>query len=179
MQRCPIDKILISEDEATITCGLCETMHHRECWERIGGCSTYGCKAAPILDKAPVASTLGRGWGDEKECPSCHAQISSSLMVCLCGARFPWADPMTSLEYDAWVTEQKSAADDRRMLIVLFVLTLFGILSPLTGALAGIKAYRNHEALVGEHGPFLALGYGAAAIGLVYSLVFFLLFLGF
>jgi hypothetical protein len=86
---------------------------------------------------------------------------------------------MTTAEYDAWMLTEQSAAGDRRMLIVLFALTLFGIAAPLTGALAGIKAWRSHDALVGEYGPFLALGYGAAAIGVVYSLIFLLLWLGF
>jgi hypothetical protein len=26
-------------------CPLCNTPHHTECWEYIGGCSTYGCEA--------------------------------------------------------------------------------------------------------------------------------------
>ena len=99
-------------------------------------------------------------------------------MICLCGARFPWADPMTTLEYDAWMMTERSAAGDRRMLVILFAVTLIGILGPLTGTLAGIKAWRSHDALVGEHGPFLALGYSAAVIGLVYGLVFLLIWLG-
>lgn len=178
MERCQICKTLIREDEAKIICSECGTAHHQECWERIDGCSMYGCSAAPILEKAPVTSTIGRGWGDEKECPSCHMPINSSLMICLCGARFPWADPMTTLEYDAWMMTERSAAGDRRMLVILFAVTLIGILGPLTGTLAGIKAWRSHDALVGEHGPFLALGYSAAVIGLVYGLVFLLIWLG-
>jgi RING finger family protein len=179
VKRCQICKTLIREDEATTTCADCDTAHHQECWEGVGGCSTYGCRAAPRLEKAPAPSTIGRGWGDKKECPSCHASIGSSLMVCLCGAQFPWADPMTSLEYDAWMSAEGKAKDYRRMLVILFALTLSGIAAPLTGPLAGIMAWRSHDALVGEHGSFLALGYGAAVISVVYSLIFLLLWSGF
>ena len=33
-------------DEAVV-CQTCETPHHKECWEYIGGCSTYGCEGRP------------------------------------------------------------------------------------------------------------------------------------
>ena len=67
----------------------------------------------------------------------------------------------------------------RRMeLIVLFVVTIFGLLAPLTGAIAGIQAYRSRTLLVGEVGTYLALGYGAAVIGVVYTIVFLLLLIG-
>jgi len=85
---------------------------------------------------------------------------------------------MTTLEYQAWMQAEKYTAERRRWLVILFVITLFGLPAPLTGAIAGFQAYRHHEELAGEHGPFLALGYGAATIGVVYTLIFLLLFLG-
>lgn len=30
-----------------VTCSLCETAHHSECWEYIGGCTTYACEGRP------------------------------------------------------------------------------------------------------------------------------------
>ena len=33
--------------EDLVTCSTCDTPHHKECWEYIGGCSTYGCEGRP------------------------------------------------------------------------------------------------------------------------------------
>jgi Prokaryotic RING finger family 1 len=30
-------------DGQVITCSVCNTPHHRDCWEYVGGCSIYGC----------------------------------------------------------------------------------------------------------------------------------------
>jgi len=145
----------------------------------MGGCATYGCKAAAVAEKPPPPTTAARGWGDEKTCPSCSSKIPSSVLGCGCGARFPWADPMTKDEYNEWAEEDKLRNQRRIELIVLFVITIFGLLAPLTGAVAGIQAYRSRNLLVGEVGTYLALGYGAAVIGLVYTIVFLLLLIGF
>lgn len=178
MERCPIDKALIQPSDEVIVCEACQTTHHKECWDRNGGCSIYACRAAPVLEKMPAPPIYHRGWGDEKECPQCYQQIAASLMVCRCGAKFPWADPMTAMEYHDWLQSQQSAAARRTQLIVLFVITLLGIPAPVTGVIAGVQAYRFHEEMAGEHGAFLALGYGAAVIGAVYSLILLLFAVG-
>ena len=100
-------------------------------------------------------------------------------MFCGCGARFPWADPMTPGDYLDWLKDEEEISESRKQLVVLFVLTILGLLAPLTGSIAGIQAYRSRTLLVGEAGTYLALGYGAAVIGVVYALVFILIFLGF
>jgi hypothetical protein len=86
---------------------------------------------------------------------------------------------MTRDEYNEWAEEDKLRNQRRIELIVLFVITIFGLLAPLSGAVAGIQAYRSRNLLVGEVGTYLALGYGAAVIGLVYTIVFLLLLIGF
>jgi len=145
----------------------------------MGGCATYGCKAAAIAEKPPAPTSVSRGWGDEKICPACSSRIPSSVLGCACGARFPWADPMTKEEYDSWVKERGLQKERRTQLIILFVFTVMGLLAPITGTIAGIQAYRSRTLLVGEVGTYLALGYGAAVIGVVYTLVFLLLLSGF
>ena len=30
-----------------VRCDLCDTPHHRECWEYIGGCTTFACEGRP------------------------------------------------------------------------------------------------------------------------------------
>ena len=85
---------------------------------------------------------------------------------------------MSKDEYKEWVTEDQLRNQRRTELIILFVITLFGLPAPLTGTIAGIQAYRSRTLLVGEVGTYLALGYGAAVVGLVYTIVFLLLLIG-
>ena len=86
---------------------------------------------------------------------------------------------MSKDEYREWVAEDTLRKQRRMELIVLFVITIFGLLAPLTGAIAGIQAYRSRTLLVGEVGTYLALGYGAAVIGGVYTITFLLMLIGF
>lgn len=178
MKRCSICNTRISDLDLFFTCTECDSPYHEICWKEIGGCATYGCKAAATAEKPPTPPQVSRGWGDEKTCPSCLAKIPSSLILCRCGARFPWADPMTREDYQAWLTEDNDRDSRRRELVILFVLTLFGLPAPITGSVAGIHAYRSRGLLVGEVGTYLALGYGAAVLGGVYTLIFLLLAIG-
>jgi hypothetical protein len=84
---------------------------------------------------------------------------------------------MTAEEYQAWLREDRQRGQMRKLLIGLFLLSLLGLPAPITGAIAGIQAYRFRKLLVGEVGTYLALGYGACVIGVVYSLIFVLLYL--
>jgi len=179
VKRCSICNTQITDLDLFFTCTVCDSPYHEICWKEMGGCATYGCKAAAVAEKPPVPTTFARGWGDEKICPACGSKIRSSALGCGCGARFPWADPMDKEDYGEWVHEQALLKGRRVQLIALFVFTIFGLFAPITGALAGIQAYRSRTLLVGEVGTYLALGYGAAVIGAVYTLVFLLLLIGF
>lgn len=86
---------------------------------------------------------------------------------------------MTKDEYKEWVAEDELRKQRRMELIVLFVITSFGMPAPITGAIAGIQAYRSRTLLVGEVGTYLALGYGAAVIGAVWTIIFLLFLFGF
>ena len=176
MKRCSICNTQISDFDLFFTCTECDSPYHEICWKELGGCATYGCKAAAVAEKPPP--TTARGWGDEKSCPDCSSKIPSSVLSCTCGARFPWADPMSKDDYQEWKKEDDLRNQRRTQLIVLFVITIFGVFAPLTGTVAGIQAYRSRSLLVGEVGTYLALGYGAAVIGVVYTIVFLLLLIG-
>lgn len=178
MFHCPICKILIQPSDPTATCSECDSKYHQECWNYNGGCAAYGCKAAPVLEKPPLPSVISRGWGDEKVCPNCFNTIAASFIVCLCGARFPYADPMTPAVYEAWLGEEQSRRRSRRWFVGLFLISLLGLPAPITGAVAGFLAYWHRGELAGEGGPLLALGYGTAALGALYCLAFVLLSLG-
>lgn len=46
---CPYCRATIhaAHEPATI-CPVCATPHHRDCWEENGGCTVFGCEAAPV-----------------------------------------------------------------------------------------------------------------------------------
>lgn len=168
MARCSICYTVIGQSEAPHQCPECKTDYHDSCWTEIGGCGTYGCKQAAVAQKPPPPVTVGQGWGDTKPCPSCNNQISSSLLVCTCGAKFPWADPMTNAEYRGWMDKQDSIKTARTALIWMFVFSLFGFTAPVVGPLAGVYAVMKRKLLAGTGGTYLAMGYGSAAIGAIY-----------
>jgi hypothetical protein len=172
MARCSICYTVIREDaEASTACPECHQDYHRSCWTEIGGCATYGCKQAAVAQKPAVPVVVGAGWGDTKQCPSCGQHISSSLLVCMCGARFPWADPMTNAEYVRWRDDQAALKSARTLLIWLFILSMLVVTSPVTGPIAGIYAFAKRKRLAGSGGPYLAMGYGSAALGVLYGVL--------
>jgi hypothetical protein len=171
MSRCSICYTVINSEEAQTECPECHQHYHQTCWKEIGGCGTYGCKQAAVAEKPPVPVLVGAGWGDTKPCPNCGKNIGSSLLVCSCGAKFPWADPMTREEFGEWTQKESRIANARKALIWLFVFTLIGITAPLAGLIAGIFSFVRRKELAGTGGTYLAVGYGSAAIGLIYTLL--------
>jgi len=178
MARCSICYTVLSAGEPVTACPECKTDYHKTCWDEIGGCGSYGCKQAAVAQKPPVPVLVGAGWGDTKPCPSCTRQISSSLLVCSCGAKFPWADPMTPAEYMTSLARDQGIKSARTALIWLFLLSLIGITAPVAGPIAGFYAFRKRNELAGTGGTYLAMGYGSAAIGAFYTILIVIIALG-
>ena len=178
MARCAICYTMINQTEAATACPECQQDYHKSCWDEIGGCGSYGCKHAAVAHKPPLPVLVGAGWGDTKPCPRCSQDISSSLLVCRCGARFPWADPMTPADYAAWLDQQGAITRARRSLIALFLLSLLGVTAPIAGPIAGLYAWSRRDRLGGAGGTYLAMGYGSAAIGAMYTILLVIVALG-
>jgi hypothetical protein len=178
MARCSICYTVLHPQEARTACPACKTDYHETCWTEIGGCGSYGCAHAAVAQKPPLPTLVGAGWGDSKECPSCSRQIGSSLLVCSCGARFPWADPMTRAEYLAEVAREAAVKRARTGLIWMFVISLAGITAPVVGPIAGIYAHKQRAQLLGTGGTYLAMGYGCAALGAFYTILIAIVALG-
>ena len=178
MIRCSICQTLIRDEDEATTCLECAQDYHRSCWDELGGCATYACgEAAPAEKPAPPA-TPQTGWGDAKTCPVCRRTLASSLLDCRCGAEFPWADPMTLSSYREWRERERRRSGGRMTLFLLFMVSLLGIPAPVTGTIAGGVAWKNRHRLAGSGGTFLAMGYGAAALGATYTLFLLLLLIG-
>ena len=177
MARCSICYTVLKEGEPVTACPDCRQDYHQTCWNEIGGCGTYGCQKAAVAEKPPVPVVVGQGWGDTKECPNCGKQIVSSWMACHCGAKFPWADPMTTEDYMVWRDEQLALAGHRRLLIWMFVLSLTVVAAPVTGLIGGLVAGWRRKLLASD-GTYLAMGYGSAALGTVFTLLIFISSMG-
>ncbi len=171
MARCSICYTVLREGEPVTGCPECRQDYHKTCWDEIGGCGTYGCQQAAVAQKPPPPVLAGAGWGDTKPCPNCTQQIGSSLLVCRCGARFPWADPMTTQDYLAWKDEQAQLAGYRKLLIWMFVLSMTVFAAPITGLIGGLFAFAKRRQLAGAAGTYLAMGYGSAALGAMFTIL--------
>lgn len=178
MSRCSICHTRIERSDEVTQCDQCTQTYHATCWSELGGCGTYGCARAAAADKPAPPAVAGAGWGDTKTCPACDDSIASSLLVCRCGARFPWADPMSSDEYAGWRAEQQQVRRSKKLLVGLFVGSLVGVLAPICGPIGGVYAFARRKRLSGENGTYVALGCGSAALGVVYTLIIALLAAG-
>lgn len=178
MSRCAICHTLIEAEDPVEECPECHQRYHAVCWSELGGCAIFGCSQAVQGEKPPAQAVVGGGWGDTKTCPSCGNEIGSSLLVCGCGARFPWADPMSVETYESWLYEKQELKRIHQRLVILFLVTLLGLTAPISGFLAGSYAHRNRHRLAGSEGTYLALGYGTAALGAAWLMVELLLALG-
>jgi hypothetical protein len=178
MIRCSICHTRVADSDSKEDCPDCQQSYHANCWMELGGCATYGCSSTPAAEKpAPLALT-GGGWGDSKNCPNCNLSIGSSRMVCSCGAKFPYADPMTETEYQDWQVSQAGIKGSKRVLLGLFIGSIIGVTAPICGLLAAVFGYKKRKQLAGEHGTFLALACGSATLGVVYSLIIVAMALG-
>jgi len=179
MQRCSICHTLIRTPAEETRCPECDQAYHETCWDELGGCATYGCSRVAVAEKPPPPHTTPQGWGDEKACPRCKRTLHSGSLRCPCGATFPYADPMSTDEYGAWVDGETKVARTRRLLLALFLLSLPGFPAPVTGAVATVIAVRSRHALAGAQGTWLAMGYGAGALGAFYTIAMLMLAAGF
>lgn len=178
MSRCSTCHTLVHPHDAAVTCDSCRAEFHRSCWDELGGCATYGCERAAEAGKPAPPQVVGAGWGDTKSCPACGKAIGSGLLVCMCGAQFPYADPMTAEDYRAWLAKGAELGKVRKALLVLFLVSLAGLTAPVTGAIAVWIARRERHRMEGPDGTYLAMGYGAGALGATYTLAILLLLLG-
>ena len=178
MARCSICHTIIEPGDPVKPCPTCRQEYHESCWDELGGCATYGCEKAVSAQKPPPPRREATGWGDVKTCPQCSAGIGSSVLFCRCGARFPYTDPMSRGEYVSWVQRQSELSATRRTLLLLFIFSLFGAPAPVLGPIAGWYAYSKRDQLAGADGTYLAMGYGTAALGSIYTIVILALVAG-
>jgi predicted RNA-binding Zn-ribbon protein involved in translation (DUF1610 family) len=169
---CPICQTPIAAHEASLKCPECGESHHRECWDEIGGCAIYGCKAAPQVEKQPDNQPVMSAWGDTKSCPMCGEQIKAIALKCrYCGVNFETVDPLSAEDLRRRVEREKSSKSVRTSVIVLFIFSAIGVLAPLMLLISLIWVLMNKEKLKAGGPVLLVLGYASIGLSAVYSLL--------
>jgi hypothetical protein len=170
---CPICQTGISADEELAACPACDQVHHQECWTEIGGCGTYGCERAPTVDKADGGPQPRRSaWGDTKECPACRETIKAIALRCrYCGTEFDTVDPLTARDLRRRARREEEARALRRTVVIVFILSLIGLLAPVMVFVSPVVVLPRHKRIV-KAGPIYAvLGYTAIALSVLYSVL--------
>ena len=85
---------------------------------------------------------------------------------------------MTNKDYREWTDKQARVNSARKALIWMFIASLVGFVAPVVGPLAGIFAFTKRKELANTGGTYLAMGYGSAAIGVMYIAIIVALKLG-
>jgi hypothetical protein len=169
---CPICQTTIAPHENVINCPTCQQSHHRECWDEIGGCAVYGCKSAPQSAKAQDTGPVLSAWGDVKQCPMCGEQIKAIALRCrYCGSNFDTVDPLSAQDLRDRVTRQANVGSIRVAAIVIFIFSVIGVLAPLMLIISLVWVLSSRQKISAAGPAYLVLGYAAAGLSIVYSVM--------
>jgi hypothetical protein len=169
---CPICQTIITDDFAAHHCPECDQAHHRECWEEMGGCSIYGCPAAPATAKEAPAAVARSAWGDYKECPACGERIKAIALKCrYCDTKFDTVDPLTAKDLRRRARRSGELYTVKVMTLALFILTFTGCLAPVT-LIVGLIFFHINRNDITKAGPvWVVLRWATMALAGLYSVL--------
>lgn len=173
---CPICQTGMDSSDPCVDCPECEQVHHRECWSEIGGCGTYGCAEAPVLEKADDTAAQQRSaWGDTKVCPVCGETIKAISLQCrYCDAEFESVDPMTRGDMRRQAKREDELKKIRSWTVAVFVVSLFGCPAPLTLLLSLIVIMPKREQIQKCGPQFLVMAYAGLVLSVIYTVLLLL-----
>ncbi len=170
---CQICQTKVQFGEQYVDCPECKQVHHGECWAEVGGCGTYGCKQAPLIDKADVsAQRPTSAWGDTKNCPVCRKDIKAVALRCrYCKTDFETADPLDRKELRNQRRRKQETSQLLVITVAVFIISLFGCPAPIT-LLVGLAYLLPRREDVQRCGPLASfLMYASLVISSLYTLL--------
>jgi hypothetical protein len=167
---CPICQTPIGANEASLVCPACDQVHHRECWNDVGGCATYGCENAPKTEKTAVAAAPLAAWGDTKRCPACGETIKAIALRCrYCGTDFETVDPLTLKDLRTQVSKGERLRTTKGIVITQFVLSIIlACLAPLIAIASTAYLLLQHRTIAKGGPAYLVMAYSAMVISILY-----------
>lgn len=170
---CQICQTRIQPGEEYVGCPECKQVHHGECWAEVGGCGTYGCRQAPLIDKADApAQPPTSAWGDTKNCPVCRRDIKAVALRCRhCGTDFDTADPLSRRELREIRRKKEESQQLNVIMILVFIASLFGCLAPITLIIGLAFLLPRRESLARSGPMFTILLFASLVVSTLYTLL--------
>lgn len=171
-KTCPVCQGPVQQGEEVQLCSACGQLHHRDCWNEVGGCAIYGCANAHQTIKPEDPGYQTSAWGDTKRCPACGETIKAIALRCrYCNSEFPSIDPMNAADLRRVTSGETELRSLRTSVIVLFIVSVIGVVAPLALG-AGLFWMLPRRQKIARAGPaFAVLGYAAVVLSAVYTLL--------
>jgi hypothetical protein len=115
-RTCPFCQGVIKPADSVVTCSVCHTVHHHECWLESGACTTPGCRGVPqtqLVQSAPHSPAVSRP--APVDCPPNSVSSSLRRLASMLGWQgwlfaiiaVAYLSFMGFVQFDAWRARQK------------------------------------------------------------------------